>query len=226
MKQILFLLIFAGICYAIFWGGAIKVLYKADIKPQDFISSIASKVEDVDFIPEIATERRQFHYTNKNSLSLIQDNVFLTYEPELCFALVDLTYSSNAPEAESMIRKYLEIFTLPEDKSKILSLLSVYKDKQTLSILLSLYNDSSLDKANLLNILANYHTSEVAQLLNKEIQNPNMLISQIARQFVESFKDQEWYKEGINFLSNDNAITKIQSDKTNEKIAMKDYLGE
>ena len=226
MKQILFLLILAGVCYVIFWGGAVKVLYKADIKPQDLISSIASKVEDADFVPEIATARREFNYTNKSSLSLIKENLFLTYDPDLCFALVDLAYSSNAPEAENLIKDYLNMFALPEDKSKILGLLSAYKDKQTMKILLSLYENNSLDKANLLNILANYHTPEVAQLINKETSNPNQLIAQMASQLVATFKDQEWYKEGFTFLNNDNAITKQQNDAINDKINMTDYMGE
>ncbi len=226
MKQILFVLILAAVCYVIFWGGAIKVLYKADIKPQDLISSIASKVEDTDFVPEIATARREFNSTNKNSLSLIKNNLFLTYDPEVCFALVDLAYSSNAPEAESLIKEYLNMFTLPEDKSKILSLLSAYKDKQTMRILLSLYENSSLDKANLLNILATYHTPEVAQLLNQETSNSNQLISQMANQLVSSFKEQEWYKDGMNFLSNDNTVAKKQNDEINNKINMKGYMGD
>ena len=226
MKQILFILILAAVAYAIFWGGAVKVLYKADIKPQDFISSIASKVEDTDFVPEIATARKEFNYTNKNSFSLIKNNLFLTYDPELCFALLDIAYSSNAPEAEAMIKEYLKMFTLPEDKSKILGLLSAYKDKQTMKIILSLYDSNSLDKANLLNILANYHTPEVAQLINRETTDSNQLISQIANQLATSFKDQEWFKEGSSFLNNNNTVAKKQNEEIDKRIDLQGYMGE
>lgn len=223
MKQILLLLILAGAVYVIFWGGAVKVLSKADIKPQDLLSTIANKVEDTDFVPEIATPRKNFNYTDKNSFKKLKENAFLTYDPEICFSFVDLAYSSGVPEAGDLINEYLKMFSLPEDKSKILGLLNSYKDKQTLKILLNLYEQGSMDKSNLLNMLSTYHTPEVAKLIEKEISSENQLVSQIANQLYNTFKDQEWYKEALSFSVGETSQT--QNDKMNKDDTMNQYLG-
>ena len=227
MKQILLILILAGAVYMIFWSGAIKVLSKADIKPQNLISTIAAKVEDENFVPEVATARRSINFTNPDSYQKLKETIFLTYDPDVCFAFVDLAYSSNLSEAGSLIDSYLKMFNLPEDKSRISALLNSYKDKKTLQILLSLYNKGSLDKANLLNMMSVYHTPEVAKLINQETQNENKLISRIATQLAETFKEQDWYVQGLEFDPNtENSLTGLQKDKINSTINLDNYMGE
>lgn len=227
MKQILLILILAGAVYMIFWSGAIKVLSKADIKPQNLISTIAAKVEDENFVPEVATARRSINFTNPDSYQKLKETIFLTYDPDVCFAFVDLAYSSNLSEAGSLIDSYLKMFNLPEDKSRISALLNSYKDKKTLQILLSLYNKGTLDKANLLNMMSVYHTPEVAKLINQETQNENKLISRIATQLAETFKEQDWYVQGLEFDPNtENSLTGLQKDKINSTINLDNYMGE
>ena len=141
MKQILFLIVLVFVGYFVFWGGATHVLYKADMNPKNLLTNVVSSVDE-NFLVEIDSARNGFRYTNPNSFNLIKQNIFLTYDPDVCFALVDLVYSSGSKESESLMREYLKMFSLPEDRAKILNLLKTYKDGQTLKILLSFYKNS------------------------------------------------------------------------------------
>ena len=196
MKQILFLLVLVLVGYFVLWSGATRVLYNAGLNPQKLVTSVVTEIDE-DFIPEIDPVRNGFKYTNANSFNKVKENVFITYDPSVCFALVDLAYSSGSAEAESLIRRYLTMFTLPEDSDKVLNLLKSYKDKQTLNILLSLYSKSKMPKAGILNVLASYHTPEVAQTIKNATSSKDYVLAQTARTLEETFKEHKWYKEGI-----------------------------
>lgn len=196
MKQILFLIILVLVGYFVLWGGATRVLYKADINPKSLFSDIVTTV-DGSYIPDIDPARNGFKYTNVSSYNKVKENIFITYDPDTCFSLIDLVYSSGSKDAESLIRQYLNMFTMPEDKSKILNLLKTYKDKQTLNILLSLYKNSAVSKTSLLKIISEYHTQEVAQTIKNATLSEDLNLSQTAQGLADSFADQRWYQEGI-----------------------------
>ncbi len=196
MKQLLFLVVLVLVGYFVLWGGATRVLYKADINPKNLISNIATTIDE-DYIPEIDPNRNGFKSTNVSSYNQIKENVFVTYDPDVCFAFVDLVYSSGSREAEALIRRYLTMFTLPEDKGKILNLLKTYKDKQTLNILLSLYKNSGISKVALLNLMVGYHTPQVAQIINNATLSEDLTLSQAAQSLVDSIGDKKWYQDGL-----------------------------
>ena len=87
---------------------------------------------------------------------------------------------------------------MPEDRSKILSLLKTYKDKQTLNILLSLYKSSGLSKTGLLKAMSEYHTPQVAQTIKSASMSEDLNLSQTAQSLIDSFGDQRWYQDGLN----------------------------
>ena len=208
MKHILFLFVVIVAGYFVFWGGTTAALSKADITPKDLMSNVAAGV-DQNFIPDIAVNRRGFKYNNSNSFGKVKDNVFMTYDPEICFAFIDIAYSSGGGEAESLIREYLKMFTLPEDRAKVLKLLTSYKDKQTLRMLLSFYQDELLERANLLNVLSTYRTPEVAQIINNAVSSDNLILAQTAKQLANNFAEQKWYEDGLNVkISEENKVDK------------------
>lgn len=196
MKQILFLVVLALVGYFIFWGGTTHVLYKADMNPKSLITNIVSGVDE-NFIPEIDPSRTGFKYTNANSFNRVKENIFITYDPDVCFSLVDLAYSSGSKDAETLMRQYLNMFSLPEDRVRILNLLKSYKDKQTLRILLSFYKNSTISKVGVLNALAEYHVPEVAQLIKGATSSEDLVLSQTAQNLADAFADKKWYQEGL-----------------------------
>ena len=210
MKQLLFLFVLVLVGYFVLWGGATRVLYNADMNPKTLVSNLVSGVEE-NFIPEIDSTRQGFRYTNATSYGQIKENVFITYDPDICFALVDLVYSSGASDSEFLIKQYLSMFTLPEDTTKILNLLKSYKDKQTLKILLSIYLSPDFDnpempKGTILNILSNYHLPEVAQIIKDATLSEDPILAQTAQVLDESLKDSKWYQEGLKTdLNNSNS---------------------
>ena len=196
MKQFLFLVVLALVGYLVLWGGTTRVLNRAEINPKKLISDIASGVDE-NFLPEIDPARNGFRYANSTSYGKIKENVLMTYDPDICFALVDLVYSSGSVDSEALVRKYLEMFTLPEDSAKIINLLTIYKDKQTSRILLSLYKDSDISKSSLLNVLAEYHTPEVAKLIKDATISEDLVLAATAQNLVDSIGEKRWYKEGL-----------------------------
>lgn len=212
MKQLLFLVILVVIGYFIFQGGLGRVLSKANINTKGLITDITQTV-DTNFIPDIAAERSNFKTSNAGSFGHIKNTVFMTYDPDVCYALVDLTYSSGSQAAAALIDEYLTMFSLAEDKAKILNLLSQYKDRQTLRILLNLYKNGSLSRGNLLNVLSEYHTPEVAQIIHNATTNiNNEALAQAAKKLENTFAEEKWYKNGLEVKINDE-----------DKAAVKDY---
>ena len=210
MKQLLFLILIVGIGYFLFKGGIGRVLSKANINTKGLITDITQTVDE-NFIPDTAPERSNFKVTNSNSLARIRENVFITYDPDICFSMVDLVYSSGSTEALSYINEYLSMFSLPEDKAKVLNLLSQYKDRQTLSILITLYKNGSLGRSNLLNVLSAYHTAEVAQIIHNAAASSNDSLAQTAKKLEKSFAEEKWYKNGL------------EAKVSDDKIQLKDY---
>ena len=109
MKQILFLIILVLVGYFVLWGGTTRVLYKADISPKSLLTNIASGVDE-NFLPEVDPLRTGFKYTNSHSFGKVKENIFITYDPDICFAFIDLVYSSGSRDAEALIRQYLTMF--------------------------------------------------------------------------------------------------------------------
>lgn len=196
MKQILFLIVLALVGYFVLWGGTTRVLYQADINPKKLISNLASGVDE-NFLPELDPSRSGFRYNDASSYNKVKENILMSYDPEICFALVDIVYASGSGDSEYLIKKYLEMFTLPEDSGKILNLLKNYKDKQTLRILLSLYNNSDVSKSSLLNLLVDYHTPDVAKIIKEATLSEDLILAQTAQGLVDTIGDKRWYTEGI-----------------------------
>lgn len=211
MKQLLFVVILVVIGYFIFQGGLGRVLSKANINTKGLITDITQTIDD-NYIPDVAAERSNFKTSNGNSFANIKNTIFMTYDPDVCFSLVDLAYSSGSTEAGVLIDEYLAMFSLAEDKAKIINLLSQYRDRQTLRILLSLYKNGSLGKVNLLNVLSGYHTPEVAHIIHNAVSSTNDLLAQTAKKLEDSFAEEKWYKEGLE--------TKVNEE---EKAALKDF---
>lgn len=214
MKQFLFLIIIVAVGYFVFQEGVGRVLSKANINTKGLISDITQTVDE-NYIPDVAAERSNFKVTNADSLAHVKNTIFMTYDPDTCFSLVDLVYSSGSSEALPLINEYLTMFSLAEDKAKILNLLSQYKDKQTLKMLLSLYKNGSLGRGNLLNVLSSYHTPEVAQIINKAASSSNETLALTAKKLEQSFANEKWYKNGLE--------TKVIDE---EKSNMKDFDGQ
>lgn len=198
MKQILFLIVLVLVGYFVLWGGTTRVLYKADISPKTLISNIASGVDE-SFLPQVDPARHGFKYTNSKSFNTIKNNVFLTYDPEICFAFVDLVYSSGSSYSESVMKEYFKIFVLPEDYMRILNLLKSYKDKQSMNILLTIYNSENNDeiKPAVLTLLAEYHLPEVARLIKGATFSEDEAISKTAQGLSESLAEERWFQEGL-----------------------------
>lgn len=211
MKQILFLIVLVLVGYFVFWGGATHVLYKADMNPKNLLTNVVASV-DQNFLMEVDGSRNGFKYTNPNSFNLIKETVFSTYDPDVCFALVDLVYSSGSKQSEPLMREYLRMFSLPEDRTKILNLLKTYKDGQTLRILLSFYKNSVMSRVSLLNVLAEYHTPEVAQLIKEATSSEDLFLSQTAQNLADSFADARWYQDGLKATLNTAAQSTAKKD--------------
>ena len=146
-------------------------------------------------------------------MNLLKENAFITYDPDICFALVDLVYSSGSPDALPYINEYLTMFSLPEDKARVLNLLSQYKDRQTLGMLLTFYKNGSLSRSNLLNALSVYHTAEVAQIIHNATTSTNDSLAQTAKKLEKSFEEEKWYKNGL----------EEQTFDTTGKTSVRDY---
>ena len=214
MKQILFLIVLVLVGYFVLWGGTTRVLHKADINPKTIISNLATGVDE-GFIPEVDPARHGFKYTDSKSYKKIKDNIFLTYDSEICFAFVDLVYSSGSKMSESLMKEYMKIFILPEDYAKILNLLKSYKDKQTLSILLSIYNlETSQElKPVVLNILSEYHTPQIAHLIKDATLSEDEALAQAAQSIVDSLAEEKWYQEGLKADPNSGSVFDFNFNK-------------
>ncbi len=209
MKQLLFVIIIAVVGYFIFQGGVGRVFSKANINTKGLLADITQTIDE-NYIPDIAQERSNFRESISNSLGNVKTTVFMTYDPEVCFSLIDIVYSSGGSQAETLINEYLSMFTLPEDRAKILGLLGKYKDRQTLRILLNLYKNGTLGRVSLLNALSVYHTPEVAQIINNAVSSENAALSQTAAKLEESFAEQKWYKDGLKVKINDSNQASIR----------------
>ena len=196
MKQILFLIVLISIIYFVLWGGTTNVLHRADINPQKIITDLASGMEE-NLLPEKDPSRTGFRYSNSTSYSRIKENVLMSYDANTCFALVDLVYSSGHPDSEALVYKYLEMFVMPEDIDRIVSLIISYKDRQTLRILSNLYKKYDVSKPKLLNILSEYHTPEVAKIIREATLSEDLELAQTAKELANTFGEKKWYKEGI-----------------------------
>ncbi len=204
MKQILFLIVLFLVGYFVLWGGATRVLHQADINPKTIISNLAAGVDN-NFLPEIDPLRNGFRFTDGSSYNKIKQNIFMTYDPNLCSAFIDLVYSSGNNNAVPLIQEYFTMFTLPDDRNKVLKIFSSYKDKQTLGILLSLYKDENImEKANLLKPLSQYHNKEVAQIIKEaSLSEEDLELAETAQKIIAEMTDKKWYQEGIKASDSD-----------------------
>ena len=196
MRSILFLIVAFFVGYFVLWGGTTRTLYNADINPRILFANLASGVDE-DFVPEMDSARGGFKFTNDNSYKTIKDNIFMTYDPDVCLSLIDMVYSSGASGAEALIAEYNQMFTLPEDTDKLLNILKSYKDKQTLDILLNMYKAEAIDKAKVLEALSAYHTPEVAKAIHESTTDYNPDLVEFAKNLENSFSDKKWYTEGL-----------------------------
>ena len=197
MKQILFLIILAAVGYFVFWGGTTYVLHKADINPKSLVSNIVAGVDE-NFLPEIDPARTGFRFVASDSYNRIKQNIFMNYDPDVCFAFLDLVYSSGYQDSQAVVKEYFKMFVMPEDQERALNLFSTYKDKQTLNILLSLYgSEEIIDKSVILKPLSNYHTPEVAKIIKEATFSEDPTLSEKARTIAATLEDKKWYTEGL-----------------------------
>ena len=95
MKQLIFLGIIVIVGFFIFQGGVGRVLSKANIDTKGIISDITQSIDE-NYIPDIVPERLGFHVTNGSSFEHVKNTIFMTYDPEICFAFIDMAYTSSA----------------------------------------------------------------------------------------------------------------------------------
>ncbi len=221
MKQLLFLLVLGVVGYFVLWGGTANVVNRADMNPKRLITNIAGSIDE-DAIPEIDPSRNKFRFTDNDSFKRIKESVFMTYDSDACFSLIDLVYSSGYQDAGTLIKEYFSMFSSSDEVSKMLRLLSSYKDKQTLNALLEGYNNENIiDKAPFLSALSVYHTPEVAKIIKEATLNEEDLqLAEAAQKLESELSNKKWYEDGLKVVSDG-------SSDTGERIGLnKNHIGQ
>lgn len=208
MKKLILIIILIAGGYFLLKGGLGGVIQKLDVNPNDIVSNITEKVIP-GTLPEVAPERKGLNASAPHYIKVIKNNIFMTYDPALCFALVDMYYSSGYSDSLGLILEYIKMFDLPEDKARVLILLGRYRDQQTFDIMKNLYDQNIFTKTLLLKKMAVFHSRGAALLIKQEMQNPDEKISETANDLAKMYKEEPWFKNAVAYENDNGAVGDI-----------------
>ncbi len=201
MKQIIVLLLVIGGGYYLYTHGLSEVMKKVNLNPKDLVEEVKEATGGTlggilksNELPEIAPERTGGLKMNAANMGLVETTVFNTYDTDVCFAYTEMIYESGSASAPNVINKYLSMFTLPEDKNKILPLVTKYRDKQTLKILEDFLKRGVFPRNMLLKKISEYRNKEALEVIKSVADNPSSPARNEAQSIYSEMIAQPWYK--------------------------------
>jgi hypothetical protein len=198
MKQLIVILLIAGGCYYLYYGGFFKIPGSSDLSPKEFVGNIKSAADimagvSVKNLPEKAPQRDCGGTISQSNFNALKDIVFTAYDSKAAYALADLAYSGGFSEAKDIINKYLSLFTMPEEKNRILSLVTRYKDKESLDMLVNFLNNGTFNRKALLGKIADFKSPEAAAAIRAAAGSGNFAVRSEAKALIEELSDETWF---------------------------------
>lgn len=196
MKQLIVVLLLLGGGYYLYNNGFLNVIKgQIGINSQFFMGSNtpASSKTSKSGLPEKETSRAGGLKGNPESIKTIERTIFDSYDSSACYAYVEMAYANGSDDSALLINRYLNAFTLPEEKAKILNMLLPYKDKQTLDILKNFFDRGVFSRKVLLHKIADFKCYEAAQIVADAMKDPSPSVSAEAKLINGEISQQPWY---------------------------------
>ncbi len=195
MKQLIVVLLLLGGGYYLYNNGFLNVIKgQIGVNSQYFMDGKASVAkQSVAGLPEKEPSRAAGLKGNPENIKIVEKSIFDSYDSSACYAYVEMAYANGSDDSAMLINRYLNAFTLPEEKAKILNMLLPYKDKQTLSILKSFFDRGVFSKKVLLRKIADFKSYEVAPIITEAMKDPNSSVAAEAKLINDEISKQPWY---------------------------------
>lgn len=201
MKQLIVVLLLLGGGYYLYNNGFLNVIKgQIGVNSQFFMDGKASGTKQPvkQGLPDKEPSRAGGLKGNLENIRLIERTIFDSYDAAACYAYVEIAYANGSDDSAMLINRYLNAFTLPEEKAKILNMLLAYKDKQTLDILKNFFDRGVFSKKVLLRKIADFKSYEVAPIITEAMKDPNPSVAAEAKLINEEISAQPWYNPPTN----------------------------
>lgn len=199
MKQLIVVLLLLGGGYYLYNNGFLNVIKgQIGVNSQYFMgnntaASAAPKVKPG--LPEKEASRGEGLKGNSENIKIVERTIFDTYDSSACYAYVEMAYANGSDDSALLINRYLNAFTLPEEKAKILNMLLVYRDKQTLDILKGFFDRGVFSKKVLLHKIAEFKSYEVGPIIAEAMKDTNPAVAAEAKLINDEIVQQPWYNQ-------------------------------
>ncbi len=196
MKQLIVVLLLLGGGYYLYNNGFLNVIKgQIGVNSQFFMggNNSAAKTAAKPGLPDKEPSRAGGLKGSSESIRTIEKTIFDSYDASACYAYVEMAYANGSDDSALLINRYLNAFTLPEEKAKILNLLLQYRDKQTLDILKSFFDRGVFSRKVLLHKIADFKSFEVAPIIAEAMKDPSPAVAAEAKLINDEISQQPWY---------------------------------
>ena len=197
MKQLIVVLLLLGGGYYLYNNGFLNVIKsQVGINSQGFMGQPKQQQQATAAkpgLPDKDPSRAGGLKGSTDNIRLIERTIFDTYDSTACYAYVEVAYANGADNVELVINRYLNAFSLPAEKAKILNLLLGYKDKQTLEILRNFFVRGTFARKMLLRRIADFKSYEVGPIITEAMRDPNPYVAAEAKLINDEISQQSWY---------------------------------
>ncbi len=198
MKQLIVVLLLLGGGYYLYNNGFLNVIKgQIGVNSQFFMggNNSASKTVAKLGLPEKEPSRAGGLKGATENIKTVERTIFDTYDASACYAYVEMAYANGSDDSALLINRYLNAFTLPEEKAKIFNMLLMYKDKQTLDILKNFFDRGVFSRKVLLRKIADFKSFEVAPIITEAMKDPNASVAAEAKLINDEISQQPWYNQ-------------------------------
>lgn len=196
MKQLIVVLLLLGGGYYLYNNGFLNVIKgQIGVNSQFFMggnNNTAAKAVKPG-LPEKETSREGGLKGSSESIKTIERTIFDSYDSSACYAYVEMAYANGSDDSPLLINRYLNAFTLPEEKAKILNMLLQYRDKQTLDILKGFFDRGVFSRKVLLHKIADFKSFEAAKIVADAMKDPSPSVAAEAKLINDEISQQAWY---------------------------------
>ncbi|MDR1684138.1 MAG: HEAT repeat domain-containing protein [Elusimicrobiota bacterium] len=198
MKQLILILLLLGGGYYLYTNGFLNVLKQLTGAQTsgEIVQGITGSqllVPKAAPLPLRMPERAGREGLILGHLNRLEESVFISYDAAACFGLAELVYAAGLDDGPRLIDRYLRVFTMPQERNLILTLLGKYKDKETLDILIKFYNRNTFARRALLRLIGDFKTAEALPVIRAALQDQNAAVRAEAQAIDLEFQKEAWY---------------------------------
>ena len=164
-----------------------------DIRPSEMGSSSSAAARAGGRLPQKTPERSCRINMPRGNFNALENAAFGTYDQRAAFALVELTYTAGMDEAAQVITRYLSVFTIPEDRWPVLTLVSKFRDRESLDMLNRFLTNGTFPRRTVLNNIAAFKNAEAAAIIRDAMGSQNAAIRSAADAVFEEVKNEPWF---------------------------------